>query len=244
MASLSTKAKLIMAILAVGVGLVWLNSRVRGPEVRGTPENSAAAEGRDRTGRRHAERGQRLDAERTGDEDVMQHVGRQRARRDARAARRRVAEPPQSATAQEVSPDDRAEFERLRDIVLHDSDPEQRAQAVWQITNFEDVPVVPVLHQALLDSDREVRLTAVQELSGLDDVASPGEETRWDLIALALDDQDPEVRLEALNVVDEAADEEGQRDRVRALIDKALSDPDEDVRSKAEDMLDSDSGDD
>ncbi len=120
------------------------------------------------------------------------------------------------------------DFETLKNMALHDPDPDNRTMALWLLAGLEDQPVAPVLMQALSDKDAEVRLAAVESLSELDDPPI-------EALAMALDDPDPEIRFEAISVVAEIAD-----NRVLPLIEKALHDPDEDVRSLAEGIADLD----
>jgi len=120
------------------------------------------------------------------------------------------------------------DFETLRNMALHDPDPDNREVALWLLASLEDQPVVPVFMEALSDKDPEVRLAAVESLSELD-------EPPIEAFAIALDDPDPEIRFEAVSVLAEISDS-----RVLPLIEKALHDPDEDVRTLAEGIADLD----
>jgi hypothetical protein len=231
MTSLSTKAKVTVAIVGVAVvaGLWRIGSR---SVSRPGPDKSAVNERRQQIERRLAEIGRRRNAEYANDwgdaqQQAMHVPSNPSSHRRAEAAKPAVDESGFSA-------DDRADFDRLKRIVFTASDPEDRMKALWEITKYDDAPVAAVLQQALFDPDREVRLAAVQELSSLD------EQPPLDIVAMAMDDPDPEIRLEALNLVDDLADDEGQAESVRPLVDKALNDPDEDVRSRAEDIRDLD----
>ncbi len=85
-----------------------------------------------------------------------------------------------------------------------------------------------VLEGALLDSNSEVRLAALFEISlSMEDVP-------LDLLAPVLRaDPNPEVRLEALSMIAEVESEEAAD-----LVNSALDDPDEEVRAEAQDLID------
>jgi len=122
--------------------------------------------------------------------------------------------------------DDELDFEALRQMALTDPDPDNRIVAVWLLGSLDDQPVMPVLIQALSDSDSEVRMAAIESISEFDDPPI-------DALSLAMDDPDPEIRFEALSVAAEIDD-----DRVQPILAKGLDDPDEDVRSLAEGVAD------
>src|SRR5262249_34335350 len=116
----------------------------------------------------------------------------------------------------------------LQSIATRDTDPERRLAAVTMLGASEDPTVVPTLAQALSDEDDEVRMAAIQSLSDFTGDAP------IDLLAkVVVDDPSADNRYEAL----EALSDIGGDHAVNA-IQKALNDPDEDVRALAEGMLD------
>jgi HEAT repeat protein len=76
-------------------------------------------------------------------------------------------------------------------------------------------------------------------LAALGELELVTDEPPLDVLAPVLNDPDPEIRLQALQLIGESDDE-----RANELARQALSDPDEDVRSEAEDILSLDSDDD
>ena len=125
----------------------------------------------------------------------------------------------------EVDPDD---IPALKTIALKDTDPERRLAAVTMLGASEDPAVLPTLAQALSDEDDEVRMAAIQSLSDFTGDAP------IDLLSkVVVDDPSADNRYEALEVLSDLGGE-----RAASAIQKALNDPDEDVRSLAEGMLD------
>ncbi len=138
-----------------------------------------------------------------------------------------------AAPADEEPEDDPDNIPALTHTALHDADPERRMTAVNLLSASEDVSVIPVLAEVLKeDSDPEVRMAALQSLSDFTDDA-PAQVV--DAAEIGLNDSDPEYRLEALGILADIGD-----DRARAVMEKALNDPDEEVRSMAEGILDID----
>ncbi len=130
----------------------------------------------------------------------------------------------------EEDPEDVEDEAKLAETIRTNPDPEERASAVFFITGGESRTVVPVLLDALGDPDPEVRLAAVEALDDYSDDLKP------ETLVPALSDADAEVRFEALGVLGDMDDEAAVRD----IAKKMLNDPDDDVRSLAEGILDMD----
>ncbi len=125
----------------------------------------------------------------------------------------------------DVDPDD---LPGLKKIAVSDADPERRLAAVTLLGASEDPEALPALAQALSDEDDEVRMAAIQSLSDFTGDAP------LDLLAkVVVDDASADNRYEALQALSDIGGE-----RAAAAIQKALQDPDEDVRSLAEGILD------
>jgi hypothetical protein len=125
----------------------------------------------------------------------------------------------------DVDPDD---LPGLKKIAVSDTDPERRLAAVTLLGASEDPEALPALAQALSDEDDEVRMAAIQSLSDFTGDAP------LDLLAkVVVDDPSADNRYEALQALSDIGGE-----RATAAIQKALQDPDEDVRSLAEGILD------
>jgi len=124
-----------------------------------------------------------------------------------------------AANADEAESDD---LETVKQKALSNPDPEERADAIGSLYVFDDAEVVPVLKQALTDSDSQVRMAALDQLAQLDDPPV-------DVVGSALKDADPEMRERAVTIL-------GGLDSPQAadLVRSARNDPDEDVRSTAE----------
>lgn len=118
------------------------------------------------------------------------------------------------------------EDEELKQTILNDPDPEERASAVFMLSGAEDKDTLRVLMQAMDDSDAEVRLAVVEALGDY------SEEISADVVTPALRDGDPEVRFEAVGVL-------GDMDTPEALeaVRGALNDEDPDVRELAEGII-------
>jgi|SRR5579862_2841452 len=125
----------------------------------------------------------------------------------------------------DVDPDD---IPALANIALHDKDPERRLAAVTMLGSSEDPAVLTTLAQALSDEDDEVRMAAIQSLSDFTGDAP------IDLLSkVVVEDPSADNRYEALEALSDLGG-----DRAASAIQKALNDPDEDVRALAEGMLD------
>jgi HEAT repeat protein len=117
---------------------------------------------------------------------------------------------------------------KLAETIRSNPDAEERASAIFFLTGGSSRTVVPVLLEALGDPDPEVRLAAVE---ALDDYS---EDLRPETLVPALSDADAEVRFEALGVLGDMEDQ----DAIRDIAKRMLNDPDDDVRSLAEGILD------
>ena len=140
---------------------------------------------------------------------------------------------PRHVEAEEDEDSDDVEDEiKLAETIRSNPDPEERASAVFFLTGGESRTVVPVLLEALGDPDPEVRLAAVEALDDYSDDLKP------ETLVPALSDADAEVRFEALGVLGDMDDE----DAIRDIAKRMLNDPDDDVRSLAEGILDMEDG--
>ena len=100
-----------------------------------------------------------------------------------------------------------------------------RIEAIEAMENANDAKTITELGNALADPNREVKDAALQALS-----ERKGTNVT-EMLRRGLADADPEFRLEVL----EALAERGDIDSLR----RAKSDPDEDVRERASDLLES-----
>jgi HEAT repeat protein len=98
-----------------------------------------------------------------------------------------------------------------------------RIEAIEAMENSTDAKTLTALGNALADPNREVKDAALQALSERKGAAVT------EMLRRSLNDPDPEFRLEVL----EALAEHGDMDSLR----RAKSDPDEDVRERAADLL-------
>ena len=98
-----------------------------------------------------------------------------------------------------------------------------RIEAIEAVEKFSDVKTLTSLGNALADPNRVVKDAALAALSERNGA------TATEMIRRGLADADPEFRIEVL----EALAERGDRESLRA----AKSDPDEDVRERAADLL-------
>jgi len=133
------------------------------------------------------------------------------------------AEAKKDEDEEEPDPDD----ESLKQTILNDPDPEERATAVFMLSGAEDKDSMRVIMKALDDPDSEVRVAAVEALGDYSDEISP------DVLTPALQDPDAEVRFEAIGVLGDMESPEAL-DKVR----QALNDPDEDNRELAAGIID------
>jgi hypothetical protein len=124
----------------------------------------------------------------------------------------------------DVDPDD---IPALKNIAIADADPERRLAAVTLLGSSEDPAVLPTLAQALSDEDDEVRLAAIQSLSDF-----TGEAPVELLSKVVAEDPSADNRYEALQALSDVGGEHATN-----AIQRALNDPDEDVRALAEGMV-------
>jgi hypothetical protein len=118
------------------------------------------------------------------------------------------------------------EIDSARKMALLQKEPGELNRVRQQLLSEAAIPR-QVLEAALLDSNIEVRMAALFEIS----LAT--EEPPLDLLAAVLQgDPSTEVRLEALTIVADSDDEEAD-----ALIRSSLNDPDEAVRSEAREQV-------
>lgn len=134
------------------------------------------------------------------------------------------ADSAESAEYEEPDPDD---FPALKRMALEDPDPDRRLAAVTLLGASDDPQAIPVLAEVLKDQDEEVRLAAIQSLADM-----TGEVPVEVLGNAALNDPSPDNRYEALEAL---ADLGGPA--ARPYLERALHDPDEDVASLAESLL-------
>ncbi len=205
----------------------------RNPEPAATSDSSAARQqveqrlkqldaAHDRTGRQlQSAAGGVIDAP----AGVTPHPNRAASQRLGAPAAPNAPDGETGAGDLDVDPDD---IPALKTIALRDTDPERRLAAVTMLGASEDPTVVPTLAQALSDEDDEVRMAAIQSLSDFTGDAP------IDLLSkVVVDDPSADNRYEALEALSDLGGE-----RATSAIQKALNDPDEDVRSLAEGMLD------
>lgn len=137
-----------------------------------------------------------------------------------RAARR-------AGTAEDLGEEDEDEIREMSRVALTDPDPDERAMALWSLAGIGDEVALPVLTKALSDPDKDVRLAALGEFSNFSDT-----NLALDPATQALLDSDSEVRIEALRLLADIEDERAL-DAVRTL----LEDPDPDVKTEAEEII-------
>jgi HEAT repeat protein len=119
---------------------------------------------------------------------------------------------------------DEARFTALQATALHAADPQERIKALQDLSDFDAERTEPILLKAFTDSDPQVRITAIDELTW-----NLGSDTPYTPLAAAAADSNAEVRAEALQALDDLEDP-----RKIAIFKAALHDPDEDVRAWAE----------
>jgi hypothetical protein len=111
------------------------------------------------------------------------------------------------------------------DDVLEERRVEARIEAIDAMENLNDSKTLAALGDALADPNPEVKDVALQALAerkGADATA---------ILRRGLADPDPEFRIEVLEVLAERGDSESLR--------RAKSDPDQEVRDSAADLLES-----
>jgi HEAT repeats len=142
--------------------------------------------------------------------------------------RLQAAAPPPNAKTPAALTDAADDINTLKNVALHDPDPERRLSAVTMLGSSDDPKVIPILTQALSDKDEDVRMTALDSLSDFTDQPPVA------AIESALNDQSADVRFEALDILSDIGG-----DNIRSYVEQALNDPDEDVRALAQGILDS-----
>ena len=146
------------------------------------------------------------------------------------ADRSRVSEP-KSAPAPVKAADDANQASSTRSRpAMSDGEFEERRAAAWleaieAMQKFSDVKTLTALASALADINREVKNAALEALSERKGA------TVTTMIGQGLADTDPEFRIEVLEVLALRGDRESLR--------RARSDPAEEVRERAEDLLES-----
>jgi HEAT repeat protein len=113
---------------------------------------------------------------------------------------------------------------RLQDA----ADPEDRRDAIYEIADAEgdEMDSAALIGAALYDPEPDVRLSAVQALTGLRN------ESAADWLAIALGDPDARVRRTAVEALGEIGGP-----NARFLLQQALGDVDPAVRETAQEML-------
>lgn len=234
MRSMTTVIIVAAVVLVIAVGLL-----VQGEDPAPSARETRTAAKSERSAREQGPRSSRVE------ERLQRMRDGGSEEKPARQAQGEVAAPPrmqeQRPDAQalpkanaNLEPDEDQDEEdiedekKLAETIRTNPDPEERASAVFFLTGGESRTVIPVLLEALGDPDAEVRLAAVEALDDYSDDLKP------ETLVPALSDADAEVRFEALGVLGDMDDE----DAVRAIAKRMLNDPDEDVRSLAEGILD------
>lgn len=127
------------------------------------------------------------------------------------------------------SPELRAEAEEVqeyRTTILHDRDPEERADAILLLSGNEHPKAIRTFVQAMRDSSAKVRLAAVEALGDY------AEKLRPRVFAAAMRDRNADVRYEAVDIVGDMKGLQATR-----LLRVAARDPDGDVRQLAKSLL-------
>lgn len=126
---------------------------------------------------------------------------------------------------------DEADIPKLMKTVEEDPDPTERAAAITDLSLLDPAQALPALQKGAKDPDDDVRLAVVIAIGRY------GDQAPIDLIAQFSQDPDPEMRLETLDVIESLLDEEAISIRLRQFVEVAARDPDEDVRDRAQDIL-------
>jgi len=113
----------------------------------------------------------------------------------------------------------------MSDDEFEDRRAEARIEAIEAMEESDDAKTITALGNALADPNREVKDAALQALS-----ERKGAHVT-EMLRRGLADADPEFRLEVLEALAEHGD--------IASLRRATSDPDEDVRERAADLLES-----
>ena len=236
MRALTTVVIAVAIVLVVVVGLLVRSERGdtsadTGREARHSPSTRQEKSGGQQQARsaRVEERLQRL-REKTenhgGERD--QRLAAPPERQVARADGRALLPTPKSRAGTGGGADE--DEVKLVETIRTSPDPEERASAVFFLSGGDSKTVLPVLLDAMKDSDPDVRLAVVEALDDYSDEIDP------DILAPVLNDPSAEVRFEALGIVGDMDDDA----RVRSIASKMLNDPDDEVRSLAEGILDMD----
>ena len=133
------------------------------------------------------------------------------------AALKAEAQPSQPPSTASLSVESVEEFEERRAAA--------RVEAIEAMEKFSDVKTLTALGNALTDASREVKDAALAALSERNGA------TVTEMIRRGLADADPEFRIEVLEALAERGDLESLR--------RVKSDPNEDVRERAADLLES-----
>lgn len=131
------------------------------------------------------------------------------------------------AAAPALRSDERVE-KNLATTLQDAPDPEDRRDAIYEIADAEgdEMGSAALIGAALYDPEPEVRLSAVQALTGLRN------ESAADWLAIALGDPDARVRRTAAEALGEIGGP-----NARFLLQQALGDVDPAVREAAQEML-------
>ena len=132
---------------------------------------------------------------------------------------------------------DNLTLDELKRSLTDSQDPAQRTATLDAIANWgEDGAVNPILAQALTDGDQGVRETALNLLKSSYDPVPIGP-----LASMAALDANPEFRMEAMTLMtDQLFEEDRPKEEwatVSASLSKSLTDPDQDIRDQAEQLL-------
>jgi HEAT repeat protein len=225
---------LTVAVVAVVVVVVAAAIYLRRGEEAGRPMASApAAKPQPQASAKSMERSARVE-ERLGqlreDFDHRQAAGAEPAKREVPtlAAEKRKAMEAKEEGDDEGDDEDPQEMAELKHTLLTDPDPDERIGAVLMLTGEEGPESLSMLLEAMGDPDAEVRLAVVEALGDRSEELSP------DTLDPAMKDTDPEVRFEAVSILGDMEDNPEAMQKVR----NALNDPDDDVRTLAEGILD------
>lgn len=226
---MSTNAKILIAVVSV-LAVTWL--------LRGHRESGSDAVSPERRAQsiHIARQVEGITARRHLDEQEWENkLAAGRAKLEARAAALHGAQPnqpgepgqPMSSVPEAVARG--AKFESLRSTATSDPDPDERADALeTAAAMYDDDQALQLLRDGLKDPDPEVRLAA------LDDLWLQSDDLPFDELRTALSDDDADVRLEAVKILNDGDDDD---ERVQSLLKIAADDPDEDVSSEAQDMI-------
>jgi HEAT repeat protein len=150
-------------------------------------------------------------------------------RRDAPAAlAAQTAAAPAAAAVRGPTKMDEAKpvVSELAETIRQAEDPAARREAVYAVADAGEADAAAVVGEALTDPDAEVRMAAIEAMTGFEGTASA------DWLSTGLGDPDPRVRrtaVEALGEIDGAT--------ARLLLQQALGDVDPGVREAAQQML-------